>query len=346
MQDNNFLLSPVVFCIFASKYQCMFRLVSKLFFKFFILIWILSACTESHPLQVDVSAIPAQANIFRFDLDFYGQDPEKLPQIKQKYPYLFPKKTPDSIWKAKMQDSLLLDLKTQVDSVFKDFSPYQKSLENLFKHIKYYQPNFKEPHVITLYSDWNYLKKAIYADSLELLAIDNFLGAQNRLYKGIPKYIRQNMRPEQIPVAVANSYIETQVPPASTKNFLSKMIHAGKKLYLLDAYLPEIADSLKIGYSTKKIQWAKENEEGVWQYFIENELLYSNDTKLDRRFLNLAPYSKFYTENDMESPGRIGQYTGWQIVRSYMQKNKVSLQKLLHTPEEVIFKKSKYKPKK
>jgi uncharacterized protein YjaZ len=62
--------------------------------------------------------------------------------------------------------------------------------------------------------------------------------------------------------------------------------------------------------------------------------------------MNLAPYSKFYTEDDAKSPGRVGQYIGWQIVRSFMKKNEVSLQKLIHLDEEEIFKKSGYKPKK
>ena len=46
------------------------------------------------------------------------------------------------------------------------------------------------------------------------------------------------------------------------------------------------------------------------------------------------------------SPGRIGQRIGWQIVRSFMDNNDVSLQDLLSLDEEEIFKNSKYKPRK
>ncbi len=312
----------------------------------FLLILSFNACQNKNPLDVDISNIPARVDILRFDLDFYGQPPNHLPAIKQKYPFMFPSRVPDSIWVAKMQDSLLLDLKTEVDSVFPNLDTYKPQIASVFKHIKFYFPAFKEPKIITLYSDWNYLKKAVYADSLDLLTLDNFLGSNNRLYKGIPKYIRQNMTPQQIPVAIANSIIETQVPPARSKTFLAKMINYGKKLYLLDAYLPQLPDSLKMGYTADKMAWAQQNEEDVWRYFIENELLYSTKSNLDLRFLNLAPYSKFYSEDDLQTPGYIGRYTGWQIVRSFMKKNKVSLQKLLQIPAEDIFKKSKYKPKK
>ena len=316
---------------------------------FHFLILLLTAtffsCQDKKPLDIDVSHIDAQVEFIRFDKEFYGNSPEKLPEIKSKYAYLFAPKTPDSIWVEKMQDSMFLDLKTQVDSVFPDMNRYREPITGLYKHIKYYFPQFNDPKILTIYSDWNYLRRAVYADSLELLTLDNFLGKDNRVYKGIPQYIRQNLIPERIPVEIANSYIETLVPAPKAKNLLSKMINAGKKLYLLDAFLPATPDSLKIGYTAEKLKWAQDNEENVWQYFIEEKLLFNYAKSLDMRFLNLAPYSKFYTEADRESPGRIGQYIGWQIVRRYMQKNKVSLQKLLQTPEEEIFNQSKYKPK-
>jgi uncharacterized protein YjaZ len=67
---------------------------------------------------------------------------------------------------------------------------------------------------------------------------------------------------------------------------------------------------------------------------------------LQNRFINLAPFSKFYLEIDNESPGRIGTWIGWQIVRSFMTNNEVSLQQMLKMDAKELFDKSKYKPKK
>jgi uncharacterized protein YjaZ len=66
---------------------------------------------------------------------------------------------------------------------------------------------------------------------------------------------------------------------------------------------------------------------------------------LPNQFINLAPFSKFYLEIDNESPGRIGRWIGWQIVRSYMENNKIALQEMLKKDEKEIFENSKYKPK-
>jgi uncharacterized protein YjaZ len=74
--------------------------------------------------------------------------------------------------------------------------------------------------------------------------------------------------------------------------------------------------------------------------------LYSTDDKLVGRFIAQAPFSRFNLELDSESPGAIGQYIGWQIVRSYMENNPTSLLQMLQMDAQTIFNKAKYKPKK
>ena len=81
-------------------------------------------------------------------------------------------------------------------------------------------------------------------------------------------------------------------------------------------------------------------------YFMDKKLLFSTETKLNKRFLENAPFSKFYSEQDNLTPGKIGVWIGWQIVKSYMKHNDVSLQELLKINESDLFNKSKYKPKK
>jgi len=92
--------------------------------------------------------------------------------------------------------------------------------------------------------------------------------------------------------------------------------------------------------------WCQQNESEMWKYFINNKILYDTDVKLMQRFVSVGPYSKFYLEIDNESPGRVGQWLGWMIVRSYMENNDVTMQKMLATDAKEIFDNSKYKPKK
>jgi hypothetical protein len=124
------------------------------------------------------------------------------------------------------------------------------------------------------------------------------------------------------------------------------MVYAGKELYLKDILLPEYTDAQKMGYKPEQIAWCEANEAEMWRFFIDNTLLYDTDQKLVPRFINPAPFSKFYLEIDNESPGRTGAWLGWQMVRSYMENNEVTLQKMLKTDSKTLFEKSKYKPKK
>jgi uncharacterized protein YjaZ len=145
---------------------------------------------------------------------------------------------------------------------------------------------------------------------------------------------------------VVSAFFKYSVRPTDENSLLARMIFAGKELYLKDVLIPESLDEDKIGYTPVQLQWCQENEVYMWEYFIQKQLLYDDDGKLIARFINPAPFSKFYLEIDNESPGRVGAWLGWQIVRSYMDNNQVSVPELMQKRAKEIFEKSKYKPKK
>ena len=111
--------------------------------------------------------------------------------------------------------------------------------------------------------------------------------------------------------------------------------------------IPFKSDYKKIGYTPEEISWAKANEAQICSYLVDSELLFSTDNTLPARFLTPAPFSKFYLEIDNESPGRIGQYLGWQIIKAYMEQNKdVYVFEIMHKSSQEIFDNTKYKPAK
>ena len=123
------------------------------------------------------------------------------------------------------------------------------------------------------------------------------------------------------------------------------MIFYGKKLYLTDLLIPNKTDAIKIGYTTDQEEWVKSNELYMWQFFIEKQFIYNSDPTLIQRFIDPAPFSKFYLEIDNESPGEIGKWLGWQIVKSFVEKNpEIDINNLLSLPAQTMFNKSNYKP--
>ena len=307
---------------------------------------ILLSCKNEDNNSIDVSNIEVDFAIERFEEAFYNASPKTLVEVKKKFPLLFPKAVSDSVWLAKINNKDEQELFQETQIIFSDFNEIKKQFTSLFKHITFYNPRFKAPKVITMLSNIDYENRVVYADSLLLVSLDVYLGKQHDFYADYPMYIKENNTKEHLIVDVANAIINSQFPTSNYRSFSSKIIEEGKKMYLLDVYLPSVSEKEKTGYTFAKLAWAKQQEEAVWKFFIENELLYSTDTKLNKRFIENAPFSKFYTAQDNQSPGKIGSYIGWQIVRSFMKENDVSLQKLIAIDAQSLLDQSRYKPKK
>lgn len=307
----------------------------------------LTACEEKNKVEEAISKIPLNLEVSRFDLEFANAAPSEIPALKNRYPYLFPEQYPDSIWVAKLTDTLQLEIQQEIEKNLADFNQQEEAIKSLFKHIKYYFPAFKTPKVVTIISDVQYEDRIVLTDSLLLIGVDNYLGSEHRFYAGLPNYVAQNLSQEYLTADIASAFAKTINRYPRNRSFLSRMVYYGKELYIKDRLIPNTEDHQRINYTKEEIDWAAANEEQIWRYLIERELLYSTDSKLDRRFLDPAPFSKFQLELDSESPGRLGRYMGWQIVRAYMDKNpETSLTELLDMPADDIFKKSNYKPKK
>lgn len=306
----------------------------------------LFSCDKEIKHEVDFSSIKISVSVDRFEKKFFNSNEQSLSKLKSEYPYLFPIQNPDSIWLNRINSLEEKELFLESQNVFGDFDNEKTALEKLFQHIKHYHPSFEVPTIITLITNLDYENNVMYADSLLFISLDMYLGPDNEIYQDFPKYISQNFDKSHVVVDVAHAISEKYVFGSRKRQFLNTIIDEGKKMYMMDCYLPAISDAKKIGYSDEKLAWAVSNESQIWKYFVENKLLYSTNSKLYARFIANAPFSKFYIDIDKESPGRIGVWLGWQIVKSYMINNNVNLQQLLQADAEEIFKNSKYKPKK
>ena len=318
----------------------------KFLYIIVLILMLVYSCIENDKVKEDVEVIQIDLSIERFDQQFMSSTRQTLDGVKEKYPFLFPKRFSDSLWIAKIQDSLQLDLSNEINNVFNDFDQIESEIAFLFKHLKYYNSNFKTPRVITVFSDWDYRSKNQVTDSIILISLDTYLGKNHRFYDGVQKYLVQNFESNQIVPDLAFKYAEQKIPGFRRKTLLEEMIYYGKIYYFMDVMIPFKMDEEKIGYSKGQLDWAITNEVNIWTYFVENELLFNTDPKLTFRFINPAPFSKFNLELDRESPGRIARYMGWQIVRAYMKNNDVDLTDMLNTDATTIFNKAKFKPRK
>lgn len=303
------------------------------------------SCDKKSAVEKKIEALPVQIKIDRFDQVFFESSPKDLQKIKKRYPFFFPEGIPDSVWVNKINNPLWRELFAEVQKKYKKSESIEAELEKVFKHIKFHFPKTKSPKVYTVIAEMDYDNKVIYADSLVIISLEMYLGKDHKFYE-FPAYIRQNFEQRQMMPDLVASFGKSKITTEKDNTLLSQMIYHGKLLYLKDLILSSYTDDEKMGYTPKEINWCEENESYIWRYFLENELLYSNELKLNSRFIAPAPFSKFYLEIDNESPGQVGAWIGWQIVRSFVKNNDVPVAKLLELNAKELFKKSKYKPKK
>jgi gliding motility-associated lipoprotein GldB len=305
-----------------------------------------TGCKKDVNIDKEISKIKIDLTVERFDQIFIESKSSDLPALKKTFPFLFSNKYPDSLWIEKMADTLEIQLANEVNRSFSNLEDTREEIKLLFQHLKFYFPEFKTPRVITVTSNVDYRNKVIVTDSIVLIALDNYLGRDHEFYQSIPQYKVNNFNKDQITPDLATEYGKKYAYQPERRTFLDEMIYSGKLLYFKDVVLPLKSDSEKIGYSNEQLNWAMTNEGEVWRYFIENEMLFDTNSELLSRFINPAPFSKFYLNLDHESPGKIGQYIGWQIVKAYMKNNNDSFTNMLIKGANEIYEKSKFKPRK
>ncbi len=315
----------------------------------------------NNPLEIDVSTINLDLTVKRFEQDLFDGKTEITPAtvetFNKKYGLFFQDFTqsiinigaynnPEALHhlNAFKKDSYINDIRTDVNLIYSDFSPYQKELENAFKHYKHYFPKKQVPEIITYISGFNY---AIVTDKNYLgIGLDMFLGSDHEAYPnlGLPKYKTDFMNKESLVTGAMIGWVSTEFEmKEKNADLLTEMIHQGKLLYILDALMPLSPATTKISYSEEQIAWCKTNAEPVWFYFIDNKLLYNKQTTEIIKYMGEAPFIQGFPEG---SPGRIGHWVGWQIVKAYMQNNPtITLEQLVNENDaQKILTKSKYKP--
>ncbi|WP_312393679.1 gliding motility protein GldB [Chryseobacterium sp.] len=314
-----------------------------------ILVLGLSSCKKESQNQwnVEVKNPAEKVEITDISKEFYDQN-VPLDQFKSKFPW-FQGTVSDADFGKRRADAQ--EVKVYKEAIAKiDVQKLQKELHELFSHIKYYFPQFKSPKVFLFSSALQMVQDPIFYESKEnLLFIDvtGFMGENNANYKGLEMYFQKSMNPNNIVPKVSQIFAEGFVKESPDhQKFIDQMMLNGKIMILQDAFLPSFPDYLKMNYTRKQYDWAVANEANIWNYFVENNLLFGDDHRLEERFLSPGPFSKFYTEIDNESSPQIGIYTGWQICKSYLkEKPETKLLDFLKMDATVIFNQSGYKPK-
>ncbi len=349
-----------------------FRTVNKtihLILGLILLLLIVQCRTHDNSVAPDVSDIEVYSEISRFEAALFSLSdlpadkiPEELEAIKESYPYFFDFYAeslmslykPEASEEMKLEriktfiaDTSIVELLDLTKSSFPELNQLEGELNDAFRYYHYYFPDRKTPKFVSYLGGFG--PAAITLDSVIVgVNLDMHLGAGLKQYDYLrfPKYQSRKFEPEYMAVNMLKVYGNQLVPETNRqRKLIDHMIRQGKVLYFLDKVLPHESDHLKMGYTKEQLDWCENNESQVWSFFIENDLLFSSNRQQFFKYVSDGP-----TSNGMppESPGNIGSWVGWQIVRSYAKANSdLDLGDILSLEGgEEILRRSKYKPRK
>jgi hypothetical protein len=237
--------------------------------------------------------------------------------------------------------------------IFDRIPQFEQELGNSYAALQKEFPE-KKPSIIYSFfiSPMAHNSSAAFSFGLDTIGINwfNYMGENFSLYQGVyegytymvkwnnPEYLVRNVM-----LVEYNLIREKFSPKEKSDELIYQMIEEGKKFYFLDKVCPDTKDWTKIGYTEEQSKWCQDNELEVWGYFTSNKLLNSIETMDAKRYTSDGP-----TTGGMpsESPGNVGSWVGWQIVKAYADKTNKSLKEILTTSPKEILTKANYKPKK
>lgn len=237
-------------------------------------------------------------------------------------------------------DTLALEVKR----VFGDEQKLKEEFTQAFKYFKYYYPAITVPRIETVVSGFD--TDMYVSDSLIIVGLDYFLGTGAKYRPNMYEYMLRQYNPENIVPSTMLIYgIDPRINhiDEGNKTALADMVAYGKAFYFAKHMTPCTPDSVLIWYTPEEMKGAWKNQDLIWARIIEDKLLYSTSHMLKQRYLGDRPKT---VEVGTECPGRIAQWVGWQIIKSYMKEHPDrKLPDLMQSGNpDKLFEESKYKP--
>jgi hypothetical protein len=306
------------------------------------------------PAQPELKVAESKIVIKRYEKALFSLDKHNLRQgmasLSTDYSFFLGKQWQDTLNILRISNFLndpnIKELYILTVNKFPDIAFLEKDLTDAFNRFRQAYPEKPVPQVFTYVSGLDIENPVYYFDTAMAIGLDDFLGSDVVAYQkaGLPKYKINRFTPDHIMpqcmLAVSDNVIRLD---EKRNTLLDQMVAAGKALYFLDVTLPEVKDEYKIGFSPEQLAWSQSHETDVWAFIIEHQLLFSSDPQGITKMMTDAPFTSGFAP---ESPGRLGAYLGWQIVRTYMKEaDNVTLKQLMeNTDAQEILKVSGFKP--
>lgn len=323
---------------------------------------------NSNDARPDISAVKVgNIHIERFDTAFFHLDSNQivagLRRLDQEYPYFTEDFVANILGAGPLSDSnhvafdatrqflvSYLPISDSLTPKYRRLDWLEGQLQTGFRYVKYYFPRYKLPlKVVAFIGPFDGPGVAITTYTLAI-GLQSYAGRNFSLYltpKGqdmYPQYISRRFEPEYITANCLSAIAEDIFPDSSDgRPLIEEMVTKGRYWWLAAKLMPDSPDSIYTGYTTAQLNWCAANEKEIWNFFLQsNDLLYTVDPDQIKNYIGEGPKTLAMPDG---SPGNIGAWVGWQIVKKYVSEHSsLTPLQLMQTPVRTIFEESKYKP--
>lgn len=323
------------------------------------------ACKEKKGVP-DVSDIKVDIPIERFDQSFFSIDSNNLvaglSRLAQEHPGFYSDFMQQilGVSGANTDPSTILATKeiltgytvvyNSIKTEYKNTDWLKKELQRGFQFVKYYFPSYKTGKAILFLGPFYAPGVATTADGVAI-GLQLFAGKDFEPYRSpelielFPLYISRRFSKEYItPNCMKAVVLELFPDKSGGKPLIEQMIEKGKQWWLLDKFLPTTPDSLKTGFTKDQLDWCTRNEGVIWSEIIRSVDLNSINPIDIQTYIGESPFTQGF--NPENSPGNLGQWIGWQIVKKYVSKHPgMKPEEVMRMDPRKILEEAKYKPR-
>jgi hypothetical protein len=226
----------------------------------------------------------------------------------------------------------------------------EEELTQGFRHVKYYFPKYRLPaRIVAFIGPFDGPGVAITSYALGI-GLQSYAGRNFPFYltgKGqdlYPQYVSRRFEPAYISANCMNAVAQDIFPDSSEgRSLIEQMVIKGRYLWLAGRLMPDAPDSILTGYTKAQLDWCRSNEPAVWNFFLQGTDLNTMDPDIIKNYIGEGPKTLGMPD---ASPGNIGAWVGWQIVKKYAAEHRqLEPAQLMTLPARTLFEEAKYKPK-
>lgn len=332
------------------------------YYFFLLILLITNSCTNQNRFEFDYKNELVDVEIHRLDLAMIELDTVNLitsiKAIYQEYPNCFNLYI-NNFETVDFQDTLSIsnsinhfinhpivkDINEAVLHTFSEIGSIEEEISIAYTYLKHYFPGIQLPEIFFFTSGLS--NSFLYSDDLRLIGLgsDFYLGSDFAHYQDyMYEYLIPHLTPENLSVDLLFTILLSNFPfDSNQKRLIDEMIYRGKIRYLLSVIMPSRADSEVLSFTKNQDLWANQYEKESWQAMVINKHLFSKESLVISKYLENAPFTAPISQ---DSPGRMGEWIGFHIVKKYMDKNRdVSLAELMmQNNYQYILEHSNYNP--